>query len=75
MNFIENWKEVLTKAWSVRFIVLAALLSGLEVALPTIQEHLAVALVIPHGVMAVLSAMVSAAALVARIKAQPEISK
>lgn len=75
MKLIDNWREVLRKAWSVRFIVGAALLSGLEVALPIIQDQLTEANVIPRGSMALLAALVSAAALVARVKAQPEIKK
>lgn len=75
MTLIPNWREVLRKAWSVRFILGAALLSGLEVALPLIQTQLVEAQVIPNGSMAVLAALVSAAALVARVKAQPEIKK
>lgn len=75
MNLIENWRTVLAKAWSVRFIVAAALLSGLEVALPIIQQQLEEANVIPRGAMALLAALVSAAALVARVKAQPEMHK
>lgn len=75
MNLVENWRTVLTKAWSVRFIVATALLSGLEVALPIIQQQLEEANVIPRGAMALLAALVSAAALVARVKAQPEMHK
>lgn len=29
-----NWRSILFRAWSVRLIALAALLSGLEIALP-----------------------------------------
>lgn len=34
MRLIHNWKAVLRYAWSIRFLVLAAVLSGVEVALP-----------------------------------------
>lgn len=75
MQLVENWRAVLSKAWSVRFIIAAALLSGLEVALPIIQQQLEEANIIPRGAMALLAALVSAGALVARVKAQPEMHK
>lgn len=61
-----DWRDILRRAWSVRLIVLAAVLSGLEVALPFIP----VLERVPMGVFAALSALVTAAALVARIVAQ-----
>lgn len=36
MCLIHNWKAVLRYAWSIRFLVLAAVLSGVEVALPLV---------------------------------------
>jgi predicted histidine transporter YuiF (NhaC family) len=33
MHKLENWKAVLTKAWSMRFMALSALCSGVAVAL------------------------------------------
>ena len=35
MKLVSDWRHVLRNAWSVRLIVLAALLSGLEVVLPS----------------------------------------
>lgn len=75
MKLVDNWREVLRKAWSVRAIIAAAILSGVEVALPIIQTYLVEAEIIPRGSMAFLAALTSAFALLARIKAQPEISK
>ena len=34
MRLLPDWRAVLTRAWSIRLILLAAVLSGLEVALP-----------------------------------------
>ncbi|WP_455709960.1 DUF7940 domain-containing protein [Nitratireductor aquimarinus] len=34
MRLIYNWKAVLRYVWSIRCLVLAAVLSGIEVALP-----------------------------------------
>jgi hypothetical protein len=65
----EDWHWVLTKSWSVRFIVLAAILSGLEVA---IQVAIAwqVKPPIPPGIFAALSGLVTVAACAARFFAQ-----
>lgn len=71
MTLMTNWKEVLTKAWSVRWIIGAALLSGAEVALPVVTAQLEGAEVVPRGSLALLAALVSAGALVARVMAQP----
>ena len=61
-----NWKEILTKAWSVRLIVLAGLLSGAEAVLPMFESSF------PKGIFAALSGFVSAGALLARVVAQPK---
>ncbi|NTA48133.1 hypothetical protein G6L34_08480 [Agrobacterium tumefaciens] len=63
---IHNWRQVLKRAWSVRLIVLAAVLTGIEAMLPF------VALPIPAGLFAGLTLVVTAAAFVARILAQKE---
>lgn len=67
--FVENWKRVLRYAWSVRLITLAAMLSGLEVMLPMLEIT-----AMPPGMFAALSGLVSAAALFARVVAQPVVS-
>ena len=72
MTLLPNWKQILVDAWSVRWVIAAALLSGAEVALPIISGHLEVAKVVPTGAFAALSAFVSAGALVARVLAQPK---
>lgn len=70
MRLAANWRATLRHAWSVRLIVLAASLSGLEVALPFLDGFLP----IPAGVFAGLSALTTAAAFVARLVAQSKIS-
>lgn len=67
MQLIENWRVVLRKAWSSRLILLAAGLSGVEVVLPFLQSAL------PVGLFALASFLVTAAALVARLVAQPQL--
>lgn len=72
MKLKEDWKTVLTRAWSMRFIILAALLSGFEVALPIVREAIEPLQLVPTGVFAILSFLATAAAGVARIVAQPK---
>lgn len=69
MKLVANWREVLRYAWSIRLLVLAGLLSGVEVALPLINGVLP----IPAGIFAGLSFVVVALAFVARIVAQSNI--
>jgi hypothetical protein len=66
---IEDWCRVLKRTWSVRLIVLAALLSGLEAAIG-VMTALQVQTPIPPGIFASGAGLVSAGALVARIVAQ-----
>lgn len=65
---IDDWSRVLRKAWSIRLILLAALLSGVEVALPILDGLIE----FPRGAFAAASAFVTMAALVARIIAQKD---
>jgi len=65
----EDWHWVLTKSWSVRFIVLAAVLSGCEV-LNSVASAYAIKLPIPPGAFAALSGLVTVAAMLARFAAQ-----
>ena len=64
-----DWKLILRRAWSVRLIAGAILLSGGEVAL---QAMIALAITppIPAGLFALLAAVVSMAAMIARVVAQ-----
>jgi hypothetical protein len=67
MKFKDDWKHIIRKAWSVRLMAVAAVLSGIEVALPFFASE------IPLGTFAIASAAVTAAALVARVVAQKDI--
>lgn len=66
MTLIDNAKEVLLKAWSVRLALLSAVLSAAEVALPFFTTF------IPPNTMAILAVLTSAGAAIARLVAQPE---
>lgn len=64
MRLITNWRTILRKAWSIRLLLLAGLLSGVEAALPFIDDRM------PRGVFALLSLLVTGGAFVARLVAQ-----
>ncbi|QKV18706.1 hypothetical protein [Oricola thermophila] len=68
MRLLNDWRRVLRRAWSIRLIVIAGVLSGAEVALPLVGKAVA----IPPGVFAAASGIVTAAAFVARLLAQKE---
>lgn len=71
MKLSSDWKRVLQRAWSVRLMIVAALLSGFEVALPLLDNIVEM----PRGLFAALSGFTVAAAFVARIVAQKGISE
>lgn len=63
--------RVLRRAWSIRFIVLAALFSGVEIALPYLDGLLPIG----RGVFAILTFAATVGAFVARIVAQRSVSE
>lgn len=67
---LPNCLTVLKRAWSIRLLLLAAVLSGAEIALPLIRELVAV----PPKLFLVLSILATAGALVARLVAQKNIT-
>ncbi len=70
MTLLPDWQQIIRKAWSVKFMVLAALLSGCEAAVSILQPAIAESL--PPGVFASLAGLVTAGALIARVLAQTE---
>lgn len=66
MKLRHDWRYILRKAWSIRLILLAGVLSGLEVILPMFVNSL------PHNVFGALAFFVTALAFVARLVAQEE---
>jgi hypothetical protein len=70
MRLIDDWRRVIKRAWSIRLLIVAGILSGIEVALPVIDGWIT----IPRGLFASLSFVVVAAAFVARIVAQKGVS-
>ena len=67
MHFYPNYKEIVRRSWSLRFIILAGVLSGLEVILPFFSDE------IPRNLFAILSFLAVSAAFVARLVAQKGI--
>ena len=67
MHLYPNWKDIAKRSWSLRFVVLAGVLSGLEVVLPFFSDE------IPRNLFAVLSFLAVSAAFVARLVAQKGI--
>lgn len=66
-RLLPDWHAVLTRAWSSRLLIVAVVLSGVEVVLPLFAAD------IPRGVFAVASFLVSAGALWARLVYQPTL--
>ena len=67
MRLYDNWREIVRRSWSLRFIILAGLLSGCEMALPFLGDQFA------PGICAGLSFVFTASAFVARLVAQKGI--
>ena len=67
MRLDAEWRQIVKKAWSFRLVLLAAVLSGLEIVLPYMIDKF------PNGVFITLSFVVTVAALIARVIAQPKM--
>lgn len=68
MRLAADWRRVLRRAWSIRLMIIAGILSGIEVALPLAGDLVPV----PVGIFAGLSALTTAGAFVARLVAQKD---
>jgi hypothetical protein len=66
MHLIANWRRVLMRAWSIRWMLVAGLFTGLEVALPLIDGLYP----IPQGMFASMTGVAVGAAFVSRLLAQ-----
>ena len=69
MRFKRDFKRILLKAWSVRFIAAAVVCSSAEVALPLFSEEM------PRGLFAALSGLATVGALVSRVMVQNDLDK
>lgn len=68
MTLHDNWRNVVRKAWSVRFMVLAFLLTMAEVMLPFFSDA------VPPRTFALLSGLAVAGAFVSRLIAQKDLT-
>ena len=66
---LDDWRQVLRRAWSIRFSLMAAALTAAEVVVPLFGD------VLPRGVFVLLAFSASIGATVARIVAQPEMHR
>lgn len=71
MKLVPNAGRILRRAWSVRLMLVAGLLSGIEAALPLLDGYVD----IPPRLFAALSGLTVCAAFVARLVAQKDISE
>lgn len=71
MGLRDDWTYIVRKAWSVRLIVLAAVLSGAEVFFELVPPPQWV----PPGAFAAAAGATSLLAFVARVYAQPGYMK
>lgn len=69
MKLLADWKDILKKAWSIRLMILAGLLTGAEMILPMFSDA------IPNKLFAVLTFVCVSLALVARLLAQNEVEQ
>jgi hypothetical protein len=67
MKLYTNWKEIIRKAWSIKFIILAGILSASEVVLPLFFDYF------DRGTFAILSFIAVSGAFVSRLIAQKDI--
>ena len=67
MTILPNWKTIAKKAWSVRLMALASVLSGCEAILPYAE------FILPRGSFALLSFVIVTLALLARFVVQKGI--
>ena len=67
---IDHFAHVFKKAWSIKLALIAGLFSGLEIALPIIDQWIS----IPRGIFAAASGITTMAACVARLTVQTQIT-
>jgi hypothetical protein len=65
MKLLTDWQDILKKAWSVRLIILAGVLTGVEAAIPFVKES------VPY--IHLITLVVVALALIARLLAQKDL--
>lgn len=69
MKLYDNWKELVKKAWSIRFMILAGIFSAIEAILPLFYD------LFSRGTFAVLSGIAIVLAFVSRLIAQKDVDE
>jgi hypothetical protein len=69
LHLLPEWRWLVRKAWSIRLVVLAGLLSGCEVVLPLFVDAM------PRNVFAGLSLLAAVGSAFARIVDQPKMER
>ena len=67
MKLYANWRDIVRRAWSVRLMALAFVMTVLEVVLPFFERDM------PRGVFAGLTGLAVGGAFVARLVAQRDL--
>lgn len=67
MRLHENWREILKKAWSIRFGILATIFALMQVIVPIYSDTL------PRHLFAVLTGVATVGVIVARLVWQQEV--
>lgn len=67
MSLLPDWKSILTKAWSVKFLALAGVVSAAEAVI-----QIAGVQMLPAGVAPAMIGVLSALGILARVLAQKE---
>jgi hypothetical protein len=68
MHIKDDWRQIVRKAWSIRFMLLAFALTMAEVMLPFFSDA------VPPRAFALLSGLAVAGAFVARLVAQRDVT-
>jgi hypothetical protein len=73
MHLYANWRVILKRAWSIRLMALATILTGMEATLPFLHSS-GYAQALPGGTLALLSCGIVMGAFVSRLVAQKGLS-
>ena len=65
--FVEDWKRIVRKAWSIRLMALSVLFQGIELILPLYADAF------PRFVFSTLSVLALCGGMWARLVAQPKM--
>jgi len=71
IDFLSNWKEILRRAWSIRFAIIASMLSMVEALFLFLERTV---LNYPPGLFAGIGALFSVLSIAARLLNQKKIS-